>query len=273
MECGQRVPFTVTIAAAKQLAVNRVEISLVASERLYSGNRVTGSSEIMRLTTVAASSFQLNPWRRASFQATIQVPGDAVASFKTQSFAVDWQVRLWVAIPGWHSDVRERMKAIVAALRADEPAPAPPEREFALEGGREFRASVSIAAERDARGRPVLRTAEGMRGKAIVVSNMETSRTAILARLRCVLLSPGRSEERTPYSTRIYDGPLATGERLERPFAIELLEGPVTFSGKIFEVNWWLEVELRPQGLQWRRAQIPVRLATGWRRSRRPQEA
>lgn len=273
IECAQRVPFTVTIAAAKQLGVDRAEISLVARERSYSGSRVTGSSELMRLSTTAASSFQLSPWKKASLQAALQIPPDAVPSFKSESFGVDWQVRLWVALPGWHSDVRERMPATVVAVRADERAAVPPEREFSLEGGRDFRASVSLAAERDARGHPVLRTSERTRGKAIVVSNVDAPRAAIFVRLRCVVLSSGHTDERVPYSSRIYEGALTPGERLERPFEIGPLDGPITFAGKIFEVNWWLEVELRPQGMQWRRAQIPVTLAAGWRRPGRAQAA
>jgi hypothetical protein len=273
MECAQRVPFTVTIAAAKQLGVDKVEISLIARERSYSGSRVTSSSELMRLSTTAGTSFELSPWKKASLRASIDIPPDAVPSFRADSFGVDWQVRLWVALPGWHSDVRERMPANVTAVRADESAPIPPEREFALEGGREFRASVSLAAERDARGKPVLRTIERMRGKAIVVSNVDAPRAVISVRLRCVMLSPGHTQERVPYSSRIYEGPLTLGERLERPFEIGPLDGPITFVGKIFEVNWWLEVELRPQGVQWRRAQIPVTLAAGWRRPATAQAA
>jgi len=262
---GEKARARITLTATRPFEVDRVVLALV-SQTLIRAGRVQAAAPITHREVTAASGFKLEANQAATFDVECTVPPDAPASFAARRASVEWFLRLWVAIPGWHADVRERVRFRVAPYLAEAPsgtlvAPQPlPIMDLA-----DCRAEITIGAEVAPLDttRAVIRTGAPTPVHLSVQPVRELGAAAVMARLDYRLRAKGSGDLATVFRTKVFDDDLAMGAPIAMDFTIPPLEGPLTFSREFLSVDWWLTIEIHQRQAPLRQARLAVVVLPG----------
>jgi len=264
---GGSVPFAVTLDAAKDLSVNGVLIRLRATETSWVRRGKGGSRhsrQIVTLQKVLAERIGLKPGERLRLDGELQIPHDAPASFTSDPGSIQWAAHLWVALPGFHADIRQRFPVKVAPYRADESAQRQwPERWKPLLDLRDCKAEVALEADLDKSGNFALETGRATQGRLRIVPLSDIDATGAVVELTYAAESSAMARATTTYHEVLACPGLKKGVEVNWGFIVPGLDGPLSFRGSGFFVTWVLAVTVHRKQARPLTARLPITVMPG----------
>ncbi|MHB9130256.1 MAG: vacuolar protein sorting-associated family 26 protein [Armatimonadota bacterium] len=241
---GASLPVEVVLHTLREIPVTDVELTITGIERLVSGN---GRSETYRHTFYShtvplVQSGQWPAGQEVALTAQVPIPSNAMPTYNSQHGHIEWQLSLWVGIPGWYPDVRHRMPLTVPAVRGNTLPPIT-QRRYSLPNLGALNAAIALESLDIPDPRPVFPLGREMPLTLTMRPSVEASSQRVEVELVYEILGAGSNERYTVAKIPCFPSGWRAGEHQSFTGTLRIPKtAPVTFHGKHITIAWSLVV-------------------------------
>jgi hypothetical protein len=241
---GAMLPLQVAVDVLKDIPVTDVEVTLTAQERAIdrgSKSDTTHQHIIYTQTARIPAGGQWTGGQSMFFTANLAIPAELPPSFTGKHNFIEWSAALWVGIPGWYPDIRQKLPLTVRPLVAGAPLPAIEPRAFSLPELPGLTAYLALScAMKD--GWPLLQAGSEVPFTLAITTKDGASNERLRVELAYHITGSGDHEDRNIAAVTCFPGGWSAGTQDYTDTLRIPADVPVSYEGHHLRIRWTLTV-------------------------------
>lgn len=251
---GSSLRFEVAVGVLRTLPVTGAELTITATERAQKGS---GDSKKVSTHTIFTRTIPIKTpanWQAGKmlvFRPQMPLPAEAMPTFQTKSNSVQWSAALWVGIPGWYPDIRQRVPLTIPALREGHALPPSGPQDYSLPELGDLSAALTLECPLSATQFPIFPAGQKIPFRLQIAPQEKGENSKISLELSYRITGSGDTEQVTVDHVECFRRGWQAGiQQQEHGFLTVPADSPITYDGTHIHVVWLCTVR---QELSWRR--------------------
>lgn len=256
---GAPLSLDIVIDTLKAVPVTEATITLIGEERAVSGG---GKSKTVYQHTFCTQKVYLPTpayWpgeAEMAFPTVVHIPADAPASYAGRDNAIDWSAVLWVGIPGWYPDIRQKLKLAVPPTRKGTPPAVLGVMQIPLTALKDLNATLLLECATGENGAPLLAAGQQVAYQLRIEPSTDSPQQRVWVELAYDVSGAGNKEGTTVTRHPCFrQGWQAGAPQTEQGTFTVPRNGPISFDGVHVIIRWVLIIR---HDLPWQAAQRHV---------------